>query len=126
MINVEEEDLFLNQSIKLTDSLETHNYRKTLLSEEVLLLADILNFRHNKKSISNSCLMCGIAETLSKAQNRAKNKALKQGSGGDRDSNGREGGVIIKKQNKNVCNKCDSVAWVIVSLQLIVKFCKGK
>jgi hypothetical protein len=84
------------------DHVKGHKYRSDLAEGECLQFIDVINY--NKKDTSpcrplrnqSRCLMCGVV------------------------------GAAIPSQNKNVCKLCDSVPWVVRSLSIVVKFCKGE
>lgn len=79
-----------------------HNYRSELSDGECLKFTDIINYFKKDSSPcrplrnQSRCLMCGVI------------------------------GAAIPTQNKNVCKLCDSVPWVVKSLSIVVKFCKGR
>lgn len=77
-------------------------HRGGLEKGKTLSYADIINFEKGSSPSSapnqNRCVMCGVSDSAA---------------------------AQIPSQNKNVCRSCDSVPWLVRSVQVVVKFCKG-
>lgn len=78
------------------------------------------------------CVMCGtrcLCTALSStAEAAAVAAALKDETSSDDGSSPSgevAGGVIIPRQNKGLCTKCDVTVWVVVESSLQIKWCKG-
>lgn len=67
-------------------------------TDVLLNYADVINYERNSQRGLHHCVMCG----------RIKGN-----------------GCEIPNQNKDVCKSCDSIYWKVITLNAIVKFCKG-
>ncbi len=65
---------------------------------EAFMYSNIINFKRssNPRGHAHHCVMCGDRK------------------------------AAIPSQNKDVCKTCDSGYWLVESVQVVVKFCKGK
>jgi len=66
--------------------------------QEAFMYSNIINFKRssNPRGHAHHCVMCGDRK------------------------------AAIPSQNKDVCKTCDSGYWLVESVQVVVKFCKGK
>lgn len=65
--------------------------------QEAFMYCNIINFKRssNPRGHAHHCVMCGDRK------------------------------AAIPSQNKDVCKTCDSGYWLVESVQVVVKFCKG-
>ena len=88
----------IGNSTRVEESqIRSYKWASDKEDHEAFLYANIINFKRssNPRGHAHHCVMCGDRK------------------------------AAIPSQNKDVCKTCDSGYWLVESVQVVVKFCKG-